>query len=156
MVVTARELTEPVTYSPWWLLLAVVLPVMVVAWYAGVTWWGRERRARRGWHHLAVARRDHLKRLDQVQAAVVSGEMSPRTAHQEISALVRSFVASVSPVDARSMSLEQLRSTTSAEVADVVELIYPPAFQPGDQGEPIERLAQALREARSVISKWRS
>jgi hypothetical protein len=155
MVVAARELTDPVTYSAWLLVLAVALPVLVVAWYAGVTWWAREKRDGAGWRQVARARRDHLRRLDKVEAAVATGEMTPRSAHQQISVLVRSYVDAVSSVETRSMALEQLRATAPAEVADVVALIYPPAFQPGDQGEPAARLDPALHDARAVVATWR-
>ena len=34
--------TDPVGYAAVWPLVAVALPLLVVAWYAGVTWWTRD------------------------------------------------------------------------------------------------------------------
>ena len=42
------------------------------------------------------------------------------------------------------------------QVAAVVELVYPPAFRPGETGEDEERLGAALSDARELVSEWRS
>jgi hypothetical protein len=156
-VVAASELTDPVAYSRWWLVLAVLLPLVVVAWYAGVRRWVRTRSPlsqppHRGIEELRI---DTHERLDRVEAAVARGDMTLRAAHQSISEIVRSFVADAGSVDARVMDLEQLRHSTADDVVDLIELVYPPAFAPGDEGQPQERLAPALREARELVATWR-
>ena len=149
----AAEFTGPTSYSPWLTWLAVLPPVLVVAWYAGVTWWARTPgRPRRG--ALEAQRRDHLARLDAVETEVAGGVLSLRAAHQAISEIVRSFAAVAGPVDARPMTLEQLRVHGHAGLVDVVALVYPPEFSPGSQGEPAERLAPALADARAVVREW--
>jgi hypothetical protein len=67
---------------------------------------------------------------------------------------VRSFVAAVSPLDARSMNLEQLRAAAPPAVVALVEHVYPPAFRPGD-GQAEERLGPALQDARALVGGWR-
>ncbi len=155
-MVDAAELTDPVAYSNWWAVVAAVLPLIVVAWYVGVSHWTRPRdtRSPRRERKLSVARREHLERLDRVQEAVTTGELSTRAAHQSISEIVRAFVTDVGPVDARTMTLEQLRESTSAEVVDLVELLYPPEFAPAQQGRPDERLTPALQDARRLVATW--
>lgn len=148
----AGDFTDPVSYSGWWVVVAVVLPVLVVAWYAGVTWWTRDRtvdhrpaRLRR-W----LVRRAHLRELDRIEAAADAGSLSLRQAHQEVSATVRSFVTEAGDVDARTMNLRQLREAGVEQVVPVVEAVYPPAFGPDDDGSR-EGLAQTLTEARRVV-----
>jgi hypothetical protein len=155
-MVDASELTDPVSYSPWWALLAAVLPLLVVAWFVGVGYWARVGRTvpaapRR---RLAAVRRQHLERLDQVEAAVRANQLSVRGAHQTISAIVRSFVAEVGPVDARTMTLEQLRGAAPEAVVGIVERLYPPEFAPEEQGRPHESLVPALDDARRLVARW--
>jgi hypothetical protein len=149
----AAEFTGPTAYSPWLTWLAVLLPLLVVAWYAGVTWWARSPRPRR---HDPDTRRAHLERLDRVEVEVAAGDRSLRSAHQAISEIVRSFAAEAGAVDVRPMTLEQLRVHGHAGLVDVVALVYPPEFAPGVEGEPVERLAPALADARAVITGWPS
>ena len=154
------DLAEPVSYSPWLGVVAVVLPLLVVAWYAGVALWARGRlglvvpqRVR-----LAATRRRHLGRIEQIRRDVEAGRLPVREAHQQLGTVVRSFVAEAGPVDARPLTLAQLRGDGSpglADVADVVELVYPPSFRPGDEGRPVEQLAPALQRARELVSGWR-
>lgn len=156
----AGELADPVAYAPVWSWLAWVLPVVVLLWYAGVTWWTRDEdaspvparmRARvQAWR----ARREHLRRLARIEAEVSHGALSAREAHQAVSATVRSFVAAVSPLDARTMNLEQLRAAAPPAVVALVEHAYPPAFRAG-HSEAEERLGPALQDARALVEGWR-
>ena len=150
------ELVEPVSYSPWLWALVIVPPLVVLAWYVGVTLLASDRpgltlprRVR-----LSVARRKHLARLEQLRLGVEAGRVPVRDAHQQISAVVRSFVTEAGSVDARTMSLEQLRAAELPRVVELVALVYPPAFEPGDQGRPDERLDPALRGARDIVRQW--
>ena len=161
------ELTDPVAYAALWSYLAVGLPLLVVAWYAGVTWLTRDRSVSHvpGWLRLWRARRAHLRELDRIETGRREGELSTRRASQAISATVRSFVSEVGDVDTRAMNLEQLRASGVPRVAAVVELVYPPAFQPGDGGDgrddrdgerpdEDERLGEALTDARELVTAW--
>ncbi|GEP39339.1 hypothetical protein NPS01_30020 [Nocardioides psychrotolerans] len=150
----ATGLTGPTSYSPWLTWLAVLLVVLVVLYYAGVTWWARRPGGRRGTPALAETRRRHLARLDEVEASVGRAELSLRGAHQAISEIVRSFATAAGPLDARPLTLEQLRLVGPSGLVDVVALVYPPEFSPAAQGEPAERLAPALADARALVSDW--
>lgn len=150
----ATELTGPTSYAPWLTWLAAVLPALVVLYYLGVTLWARRPTRPRPGSSLAEARRTHLSRLDEVEAAVGRSELSLRGAHQAISEIVRAFVTAAGPLDARPLTLEQLRVVGPAGLVDVVTLVYPPEFAPPAQGEPAERLAPALADARALVSGW--
>ena len=151
------ELTDPVGYWSGWLFVAIALPLLVVAWYAAATWLTRDRSVVRtpAWFRLWRARRTHLRELGRIETAQQEGELTTRSAHQAVSATVRSFVAEVGDVDARTMNLAQLRESGVPEVVPVVELVYPPAFQPRPAAEDDERLETALADARDVVSGWR-
>ncbi len=151
-----EEITDPVSYAAVWTIVAVFLPMLVVAWYAGVTWATRDRTVSHQpeWFRVWRARRAHLRELERISVARDRGELSTRLAHQEVSATVRSFVAEVGDVDTRAMNLEQLRASEVPQVVAVVELVYPPAFRPGEGGDDETRLDAALSDARELVSAW--
>src|SRR5690349_9174669 len=95
------DFSDPVGYASVWKLVAVLLPVLVVAWYAGVTWWTRDRSVSHQPERLRLwrARRRHLRELDAIAAARSAGELSAREAHRAVALTVRSFVTAVGPVD---------------------------------------------------------
>jgi len=165
----AGDLAGPVSYSWLWGLVAVLGPLLVAGWYAGVTWFTRDRTVSHtpSWLRLRTARREHLRRLDRIEAAAADRTLSSREAHQAVSATVRSFVAEAGAVDARTMNLQQLRESELQPVAAVVEHVYPPAFAPdpvveeraerASRNHPTDdRLTVALRDARELVSEWRS
>jgi len=156
-MLAGEEFTDPVSYSAVWTAVAILLPLLVIAWYAGVTWWTRDRAVSHvpAWFRVWRARRSHLRALARVEAGQESGELSTRQAHQAVSATVRSFVSEVGDVDARTMNLEQLRVSGVPKVAAVVGLVYPPAFGPSDEGDSEERLGAALADARELVTAWR-
>ncbi|WP_182524703.1 hypothetical protein [Nocardioides dongkuii] len=152
-MVGAAEFTGPVAYAPWLTWLAVLLPVLVLAYYLGVTWWARPPRVRRP-PEPRQHRREHLEQLDAVEREVAAGSLGLREAHQAISRIVRSFAAEAGPVDVRTMTLEQLRAGAPSTVVDLVALVYPPEFAPGTEGAPAQRLDRALADARAAITEW--
>jgi hypothetical protein len=151
-----EELTDPARYSAVWTVVAIVLPLLAVAWYAGVTWLFRDRSVSHApaKFQLWRARRAHLRELDRIRAAQERGELSTRRAHQSVSRTVRSFVSEVGDVDARAMNLAQLQASGVPQVAAVVELVYPPAFGPAERGDDDERLDTALTDARELVTAW--
>lgn len=153
----AGELLPPVGYSGSLLVAAVVLPLVVGAYYAAVTWLTRRpRRPEPRSDSLADARRDALARLEEIEQQTAVGAMPLRAGHRAISEAVRVYVARVDDVDARVLTLEQLRQRyADSGPVDVVALVYPPQFAPGDQGRPSERLAPALEDARALVTRWR-
>jgi hypothetical protein len=151
-----EELTDPVSYSGVWTAVAVVLPLLVLAWYAGVTWVTRDRTVSHQpeWFRVWRTRRAHLHRLERIKVSRERGDLSTRRAHQEVSATVRSFVAEVGGLDARAMNLEQLRASGVPQVVAVVELVYPAAFGPEEGGDDEQRLGSALADARELVTAW--
>lgn len=151
----AGDLTDPIAYSGVWLAVAILLPLLVVGWYAGAWWLTRDNASSPlpEWWRLRVARRRHLRQLNRIGAARRRGVLSSRDAHLAVSATVRSFVTDVTDVDARTMNLEQLRTSGPPEVAGVVERVYPPAFGPREATD--EEFPVVLDDARQLVSGWR-
>lgn len=144
------ELQGPVGYDDRWLLLAVLGLAAVAAYYAVVLWATRPRPApaagpppREAW----------LARLDEVESAVAVGRSSPREGHQAISRIVRGFVADAAGVPAATMTLADFEREGPERLAEVVALVYAPAFGPGDD-LPRAQLGTALTRARTLVSTW--
>lgn len=150
------ELAGPVGYSSVWLTLAVVGLGLVALYYLGAWLLTRPRTARAAPTVRAVAvpdaRREHLRRIDLVEAEVGDGRLEPRVGHQQLSEVVRSYVEVVGPLPARSMALADLRAQAPGHLADAIALMYPPGFAP--DGEARERFDHAVIAARGLVRSW--
>lgn len=135
-MLVADELAGPADYADGWWVLAVVLVVLVVVWNGGLLWWGRPRRLTVEAPPVPVdveaVRAEHLARLARLDAAVRSGALAPRAAHQQLSVTVRSFVHATTDVPASHLTLSELRDRDVPSVVSAVEVMYPPEFAPGD------------------------
>jgi hypothetical protein len=152
--VSAGEELGTVGYAPGWWVLAGVLLFLVVLWNGGLLVWGRRRsgppvarpRVR------PVSRADYLARIDRIEDDHRQGRASTREAHQQLGVLVRRFVQEQSGVPVTAMTLRELEGRGLPELADLVRVIYPPAFAPEPQDADV---ARALRRARDLVSDRR-
>jgi hypothetical protein len=119
------ELQPPVGYDERWLVLAALALAAVAAYYVAVLWWFRERGPRP--RSVLGDRESCLARLDDIEAEVSSGALTPRQGHQQVSRAVREYV------DAATRTLSDLRADGPPEVAALVALTYPPSFAADDQ-----------------------
>jgi hypothetical protein len=157
----ARDLPEefhgPVGYSHLWLWLAVAAVLVVALYYLAAWLLTRPRRsgpAGRGrTTDVPGARRDHLQRIDAIEADVRAGRLPARVGHQRLSEVVRSYVQAVSQLPALTMALADFRAQAPAPLADAIELMYPPEFAP-DGPIALERFDQALRDGRRLVASW--
>lgn len=152
------EIGGPVAYAPHWLWLGIALAVLAavlpVAW-----WWLTRPRAEK---QAVEAPRTPASALEEARAAIAAvtdgharGTTSDRAAHQELSRVVRRFVAQVSgwPVD--HMGLSDLREAMGrdprlAGLTDYVALLSPPSFGPDGTGD----VPGAAREADALVTRW--
>jgi hypothetical protein len=153
------EFHEPVAYYDRWLWLALLVLLAVVLYYVlallftrsprsqpdGYAWWRPEQRV--------DPRAQHLGEIDRIEAQVRDGEIGHREAHQRLSETVRSYVDTITPLPASTMSLADLRAAAPGELAHAIELMYPPEFAPGED-EARERFDAALHHARRVVMTW--
>lgn len=155
MLAAAEEFTDPVGYSSYWLWLALLALVLVVGWYAGVTIWANapawaEARRRVG---LPTARDRALFELDRIGQQVAEGGITERAGYQQMSLVVRHFVAEVTGVPTGSMALADLQAVGATPVAEAIALMYPPEFapSPAPQYEPLDH---TLARARHLVATW--
>ncbi|MDI3211639.1 hypothetical protein [Arthrobacter sp. AL12] len=116
----------PLGYSAWFPWAALGLLVLVAVWYAYLVRSTRRRPAGQqaaeapappaavAAPDLARLRRTYLERIDSVDREAAAGTRSGRSAHQELSLLLRSFVRDASGVDATRMTLAELRAVSAA------------------------------------------
>ncbi|WP_028660532.1 hypothetical protein [Nocardioides insulae] len=151
------ELVDPVGYSSWWALFGVLAVLAVVVYYVVVSLWGRPWRRRteqRRGGDVGTVRAQHLEQLDAVESAVAAGSLAARVAHQQLSTILRSYVAQVTPIEAPVMTLEELRADAPAELAEAIEVMYPPEFAPDDLGGADRAFGEAAHRARSLVTRW--
>lgn len=151
------EFTGPVAYGDRWLWLALLGLTLVAVYYVAVLWFTRERRVVASvWAPADVpsARRQHLERIDRIEAEVRSGRLAAREGHQQLSETVRSYVGTVSTLPAPTMALADFRREAPRALVDAIELMYPPEFAPDEVGQARERFDQAVLRARQLVASW--
>jgi len=147
------EFTDPVGYSGTWLVVAALLVGLVVlyhlwAWRSGVEVEEPYQRVDRG----PGPRERGLQELARLEAAVAGGRVPVRSGFQQLSLAVRSFTEDTTGVRARSMTLEELRTSADPRVAEAVAEMYPPEFAPEDADA--DDFARSLARARELVSSW--
>lgn len=150
------EFHGPVAYAERWLWLAIGLLALVVVFYAAVWWFTRQRPETtilRPEVDVPTVREAHLQRIDDVAARVAAGALTAREGHQELSVIVRSFVAEVTTLPARTMALVDFRHRAPDDLVAAIELMYPPEFAP-DDALARDRFDDAVGRARSLVGQW--
>jgi hypothetical protein len=144
----------PVQYSGWWVLLALVLLALVIAWFVAVPLLTRARpivsEAAARAALAPVVRANYLASIDGVVDSHRRGEVSSRTAHQRLSALVRGYVHESSGYPASAMTLGELRRLNLPGLTRAVERFYPAEFGTDDSAS-VDTSAAA---ARQVVQDW--
>jgi len=149
------ELAGTVDYGQGWLVLAVCLLAAVLVWNGAILVWGRPR--------LVQQRRPtptdparlsarYLALIDQIEGACAQGEVDPREAHRRLSCVTREFVQERTGVGVTSMTLTDLRRSQLPDLVQLVELVYPPEFEPSTE-RPAGELDRALAQARQVVTR---
>lgn len=150
------EFTGPVSYGDRWLVLACVLVAAVLVYFAVVWWTTRPPRVTsiaRAHVDVPGVRVDHLRSIDKIVAQVRTGSLPAREGHQGLSEVVRSYVATVTTLPARTMALADFRARAPQELVDAIELMYPPEFAP-DSAVATDTFDAAVDRARRLVSSW--
>lgn len=151
------EIVPPMLYSALWPILGAAAVLLVIAWFVLIPLlsrlFGRPSKPRTEKPRPFVRRgRDGtLAAIDAVQREALAGEISVREAHLRLSELVRSFASEDRVLDARTMTLTELRANNLTIVADAVAQFYPIAFQE----EELTELGAAPDIAREAVHAWR-
>ncbi|WP_067439681.1 hypothetical protein [Nocardioides jensenii] len=149
----ADEFSGPVDYSSLWLWLAIGAVVLVALFYLVVLVWshgGQPKAPRPG--NVPTARTRAMGEIDRIGHQVHGGQLPERTGYQQLSTVIRDFVAEVSGLPTRSMALADLRAAGVPHLAETIALIYPPEFAP--DGGAIEPFGATLDRARWLVGSW--
>jgi hypothetical protein len=150
------EVVPPMNYGVLWPLLGVLALLLVIVWFIIVPLIAR-RIAREVPadevvlpRFTALGRAGTLSAIDEVERLALERQISVREAHIRFSGLVRSYASEGSLVDARTMTLTELRDHGMTTIANAVAQFYPIAFQEDELTE----LGAAPTIAREAVQQW--
>lgn len=146
----AQEPYPAADYQGTWTWLGVGLLVVVGGWYVAL--WLSTRRAPSSAPALAPPRppADHLAEIADVEARAAAGAVDVRTAHTELSAIVRRFVSERTGIPADRMHVGELQRVGLPLVPELLAVFYPVQFAEESGGDT----AMAVAMARSVVEHW--
>ena len=150
------EFAQPMLYGAIWPILGVLAVLLVVVWFVLVPLLSRffsRPRTEKAFELPRAAARGRagsLSAIDEVEREALAGSITVREAHIRFSEIVRSFASENRPVDARTMTLTELRDNNMTIVADAVAQFYPIAFQE----EELTELGPAPQIAREAVQAW--
>jgi hypothetical protein len=137
--------------------VGLALLLVVAGWYLLVARMTREQPVREPvplpGDRVARLRTEYARQIDLVVSREEEGSISARSAHQQLSVLVRHFVQELSGIKAPTMTLTDLAANGSrlSPVAKVVSQLYPGEFAPASTAS----VAGAADVAKEVVRRWR-
>ncbi len=146
--------TDPVGYSPVWVVLAAVAVGLVVAWVVGVLRVTRNREdtaPRVAPDGLESQRHEALATIDALTAALARREVTARDAAGRLSTVVREFVGSATGLALHAMTLEDLRGARVDQLTELVTVLYPSEFGPREAGD----VGPLIARGRDLVARWR-
>lgn len=120
-----RHVLGPTPYSPWWLWAAILLVLLVIAWYAVVFVATLPSDRLRGRPvvcplHARLLRRRYAGRIAEITTAHEAGRMSAPEACAAISRTLRSFLHQAAGVRAQYMQIDTLADSSVGAAAPVL------------------------------------
>ncbi|GAA2101440.1 MULTISPECIES: c-type cytochrome biogenesis protein CcmI [Brevibacterium] len=146
----SAELMPPLGASDFWLAGAVFL-VLVAVLLLFLPLMRRLRAARAAVGPVPEhVRTTYAARLDEVEARAAAGELTGRTAAQELSALLREFAGAAWGLRTEHMTVREMRERGVGPLADAIAHLYDAEFA---REEPAG-IDRELRLSREVITQW--
>ncbi|MGO1542931.1 MAG: hypothetical protein ACTHXA_01170 [Gulosibacter sp.] len=152
------EVMPLVGYSPFWLVLGIAIIALIVAFYVVVALLTSVRsRANETAESIeppvdiAQLQTEAYDRVAQIETASMRGEIDTRSAHEQLSAVVRNYVAESTGIPADHMTLADLQRTDLVGTTRAVQQFYPGVFG----AEPDRDLDRSIQMAREVLAGWR-
>ena len=149
-----RFVGGPAPYSSWWLWLAVLLLLLVMAWYAAVFVTTlpaarlREVPALRD-VHARLTRRRFAARIRHIGERRRAGELSDAQAYDQMSHTVRSFLHQTTGVRAQYLHVDEIAAGPLAPAAPVITALRDARFDTTIDADPDRLRAQAEELIRS-------
>lgn len=152
------EVMPLVGYSPFWLVLGIAILAVIALFYVVVLLLTAERKPRdksvappEPPVDIAKLQQAGYARVADIEAATMNGTLDSRSAHEQLSAVVREFIADSTGIPADHMTLSDLQRTELRGTTRAVAQFYPGVFG----AEPEQDLAKSIHMAREVLSGWR-
>lgn len=152
------EVMPLVGYSPFWLVLGIAILALIAAFYVLVLLFtaGRTKSAKFEEKpeppvDLEKLQHEGYTKIAEIETASMNGSLDTKAAHEQLSAVVREYVAEATGIPTDHMTLSDLRNTELRGTARAVEQFYPAVFGP----EPQQDLAKSIHMAREVLAGWR-
>jgi uncharacterized membrane protein len=150
-----RHVIGPAPYSSWWFWLAVVMSVLLIAWYAGVILFTMPRRRLRTLPLVGVAR-DRMIRYRFARAVRAigdrhrAGELAAEAAGEAVSRELRRFLHQVTGVRAEYMQIDEIANSEIAPAAPLLANLIDVRFN--DESEL--DMVGVSRDAEELIRSW--
>lgn len=150
-----RFVGGPAPYSSWWLWLAIVLLVIVFAWYVLVfVATLPSARLRQlpvlGDVHARLTRRRFAGAIRHIIDRRRRGELSTAEAYDQMSRTVRSFLHQATGVRAQYLQVDELAAGALAPAAPLIAALRDARFDADADADP-ERLGERAEE---LIRSW--
>lgn len=155
----APELSPLLSYTVGPLLFALGLLLLAITWVSIILWTTR-RKPEKSLRTLPAApalaidysqlKARYIEQINIVQGQFDNRDIPARTAHQQLSSLLKSFVAEAARVPVRSMTLSELKRTRYKPLSEAIDSYYRPEFAAVESGS----VASAAERARKVVTEW--
>jgi len=152
-------LFPPLVLDWWWWLALPVFAALLVTWIllskrlARARMWSDDDALVAGgipWQPQVDPVAQALQRIRIVEQALGAGELTVRDAHLELSTILRDFAWLRTGVDARTMTLDELRASELGRIAELIEDFYPVAFSP----DPSRSVDDAITNVKATVRSW--
>ena len=161
---TSVSLQPPFDYPAWMIVVPILLLALVIAANVllRVILPGNVKRRQRAdkagpatpqtvpYFDINESKWRHAAQLDTLRSACLAGQVDDRVAHGEISRVARSFVHEATKVDVRDWTLEEIRRSPYASLAELINICYEPEFAEYSDTDPI----RSIDHAKAVIWSW--
>lgn len=150
-----RHVIGPTPYSSWWLWAAVLLLIVLIAWYAGVFLFTMPTRRLRdlpvvGAMHGDMVRRRFAKTVRQISERYRAGDIATAPAGAAVSAALRGFLQQSTGIRVQYMQVEQIAAGELARAAPLLDQLDDAQFNVSSRVD-ISALSESAEE---LIRSW--
>ena len=148
-------LQEPFDYALKFFIIAIVLillSIILFIVYMKLTkkdFTGVAEKIRRLF--LGRTRRKYLRQIDDVERYVVNGKKDTKTAHQEMSLIVRRFVHAATGVHVDRLCYTEIKRLKKKPLTDLVREFYEPEFAEYTEADTV----RAIKMSKELIKTWK-
>lgn len=100
---------------------------------------------------LGKTRRKYLRKIDDVERYVVNGKKDSKTAHQEMSLIVRQFVHAATGVHVDRLVYTEIKRLKIKPLSELVRDFYEPEFAEYSEAD----MLQAIKKSKELIKTWK-